>query len=89
MFDWDEANSQHLLRHGIEPGEAEEALLDPAGIGSSAHRLRGERRWAVLAATESVRVLVVIYTRRGEVIRVITAIDADPAERRRYRRRGK
>lgn len=89
MFDWDEANSQHLRSHGIEPSEAEEALLDPAGVGTSARRSQGEKRWAILAATEAGRVLVVIYTRRGRMIRVITAMNADPAERRRYRKRGK
>jgi hypothetical protein len=28
-FDWDEANTAHIARHGVRPEEAEEALTDP------------------------------------------------------------
>ncbi len=65
----------------------EEALLDPQRIGAAAYNVGQERRWAHLGATELGRILFVVFTRRGGRIRVITARDAERAERRRYRRR--
>jgi uncharacterized protein len=43
-----------------------------------------ERRFVTLAADPTGRVLVVVYTWRGENARVISARRATPAERRRY-----
>ena len=86
MFDWDRGNAGHIARHGVEPEEAEEALLDPRRIGLPAYSAPGERRFAALGATQTGRVLFVVFTRRGRTIRVISARDATPRERRRYRR---
>lgn len=52
MFDWDDANIEHLSRHGVEPKEAEEALLDPRRLGVPAYNVAGEKRQALLDATE-------------------------------------
>jgi uncharacterized DUF497 family protein len=87
LFEWDEGNRQHVGQRGVEPGEAEEGLLDPRRIGTAAYNLGEERRWAYLGATELGRVLFIVFARRGGRIRVVTARDAEPAERRRYRRR--
>lgn len=86
-FDWNEANIGHVTRHGVEPWEAEEGVLDPERVGASTRKTLVERRFAVVGATESGRVLFVVFTRRGERVRVITARDADDGEKRRYRRR--
>lgn len=89
MFDWDNGNVDHVRVHGIEPEEAEEALLDPRALGVGAYTARGERRQGALGSTESGRVLVVIFTERRGRPRVITARDASVTEKRRYHRRGK
>ena len=90
MFDWDEHNSDHLRERGIEPEEAEEAILDPDRIGAAAYNAGQERRWALLGATEAAgRILFVVYTRGRGRIRVITAREATVREKRRYRKRGK
>ncbi|CAN5893624.1 BrnT family toxin [soil metagenome] len=86
-FDWNEVNIGHVSRHGVEPWEVEEGVRDPERIGVSARKTLAERRFAVVGATESGRVLFVVFTRRGEIVRVITARDADDGEKRRYRRR--
>ena len=86
MFDWDDANVGHIAEHGIEPDEAEQALLDPHRRSATAYDTPTERRWAVIGATEARRILFVVYTRRGSAIRVVTARDALDRERRRYRR---
>ncbi len=86
MFEWDEANVGHIVRHGVEPWEAEEALLDAGRIGVAAYNARGERHWAALGATESGRVLFVVFTRRWDRVRVVKGRDATGKEKRRYRK---
>ena len=86
MFDWDDANVDHIARHGISPEEAEEALLDRRRVGSSAYNVPGERGSAVIGATDGGRILSVVFTRRHGVFRVVTALDANQSECRRYRR---
>jgi len=88
VFDWDEANVTHLLtRHGVSPEEAEETFADPRRQTISAYNVPAERRRGLLGATGGGRVLVLIYTIREDSVRIITARDADGAEKRRYRRR--
>ncbi len=55
-------------------------------MGVGAYNVEGERRWAVIGAAADGRVLFVVYTWRHGRIRVVTARDADLAQRRRYRR---
>ncbi len=86
-FDWEESNEDHVLAHGVEPGEVEEALLDPDGFGVNAYDIPREQREALVGATEEGRILLVVYTMRGEKIRPITTRDASEAQKRRYRRR--
>jgi uncharacterized DUF497 family protein len=74
------------LDHGVDPMEGEEALLDPYGAGADARNVAGERREALIGATEFGRILHVVYTLRGEKVRPITARAADETEKRRYRR---
>jgi uncharacterized DUF497 family protein len=88
LFDWDEDNAGYIGRHGITPDEAEDALLDPLRIGATAYSVNGERRSALIAATEDGRTLVVVTTRRRRRIRVVTAREASERERRHYRRQG-
>ncbi len=84
MFEWDAGNTDHLAVHRIDPEEAEEALLDRHQRPAQAYSTAGERRWAVLGATEARRVLFVVFTRRGRLVRVLSARDATVRERRRY-----
>jgi len=87
-FDWDAANEGHVLDHGVDPAEVEEAMLDANRLKDDARNVAGERREALIDATEEGRVLHVVYTRRGnegEKMRPITARAADEIEKRRYR----
>ncbi len=85
-FDWDEANTAHIARHGVRP---EEALANPRRLVLRIRSQAGEERWAALGATEAGRILFVVFTRRRGRVRVITARDATLGEKRRYRKRGK
>ena len=85
-FVWDDANLEHIARHSVEDVEAEEVLEDPGVRPFDAQNRRGEKRYGALGATEDGRILVVIYTLREGYIRVVTARDAEPKEKKRYRR---
>ncbi|MDF2718205.1 MAG: hypothetical protein K0R28_5130 [Paenibacillus sp.] len=86
LFIWDEENIQHIVRHNVEPFEAEDALMDPQRIKFSAH----SGNLGIIGSTEDGRRLVVIYIKKvmGK-IRVITARDATESEARAYRRRNR
>ncbi|MBI4504713.1 MAG: BrnT family toxin [Chloroflexi bacterium] len=84
---WDDENVEHVARHGVAPEEVEEALQDTRRIGAPTYHAAGELRWALIGATEAGRVLFIVYTRRSGTVRVVTARDAVPREKRRYHRR--
>jgi uncharacterized DUF497 family protein len=84
-FDWDEANTVHIARHGVRP---EEALADPRRLVLRIRSQRGKERWVALGATEGGWVLFLVFTRRRGRVRAITARDATLGEKRRYRKRG-
>ncbi len=87
MFDWDDANEGHIWeRHRVTRDEAEEALDDPGLITASAGGFRGERRFWALGRSAGGRVLLVVFVKRSAAVRVVTARDAEPDEKRRYRR---
>ena len=83
-FEWDEGNADHIALHGVTTAEAEDALLDTHRLGAGARNVRGERRHAMLGCTADGRLLYVVFTLRGRAIRVVTARNATPPERRRY-----
>jgi uncharacterized DUF497 family protein len=66
-----------------------EALIDPRRLVLRTRSQRGEERWAALGATEGGWVLFLVFARRRGRVRAITARDATPEEKRRYRKKGK
>jgi uncharacterized protein len=86
-FDWDAANVEKIDRdHGVQPEEAEEALSDPYLCFAPAYPgPGGEKRQGAIGATEDGRILFVVFTRRGQLLRVVTAYDAPPGYKQRYR----
>jgi uncharacterized DUF497 family protein len=86
-FQWDDDNVEHVDRHNVTPEEAEDALLDRRRIVTPGKSRRGEERWHALGTTQEGRILSVIFTPRGGMIRVITAYDATLREKRQYRAR--
>jgi uncharacterized DUF497 family protein len=76
LFDWDDANINHIAEHNVAPEEAEEVLLgDPLEMGFEKSDA-GEDRWSYVGETMRGRVLQVVITTRGERIRVVTAFKA-------------
>lgn len=85
MFDWDNANINHIAEHDVEPWEAEDAMLDPGRVSFPAH----SGRRGFIGKTEDGRYLVVIAEHDQQLWRVVTARDASPNEKKSYRRRQK
>jgi uncharacterized DUF497 family protein len=90
-FDWDEGNEGKNLKHGVADWEIEEALTDPSLVRVARSVVNGEIRFAILGrAGGSGRYLKIIYTvrtrGRTRLVRPISAVDMDPAERALYRR---
>ncbi len=85
-FHWDKTNISHLARHKVIPKEAEQALLnDPFDL--TYELVNGEERWTSIGHTDRFRVLIVVWTLRGdEDIRVVTAREANKRERTTYLR---
>ena len=74
-FDWDEDNLRHIAEHNVTAFEAEHVLENPT-LDIEYQDWHGEKRFAEVGITASCRVLVVISTWRGSLIRVVTACDA-------------
>ncbi len=73
FFDWDEANTNHIAKHGVEPYEAEEVVTnDPIDLSEGFRN--GEERSEQIGETNNGRILRVLTTLRNSKIRVITAI---------------
>jgi hypothetical protein len=77
-FDWDDANRDHLARHQVTPEEVEQAILDPHAIVLEIESTRDEERAKAVGITARGRVLAVVFTLRGEMIRPITAYAPSP-----------
>jgi len=85
-FEWDIGNSdKNLIKHGVTDWECEQVFFnEPLLIlGDPSHSIR-ERRWAAFGATDAGRPLVVVFTKRDNRIRVISARDMTRRERRFY-----
>ena len=76
----------HPPRHKITPKEAEEALTnDPFDVAYDV--IDGEERWSSIGHTDDLRVLLLVWTLRGDnAVRVITAREASKTARRTYLR---
>ena len=84
-FDWDDANIDHISLHGIDPEEAEDAVLDEYALDFPAHRgPNGQQRFGALGQAQTGRILVVILEERHTKVRVVTARIAKPEERSHY-----
>ena len=83
MFDWDEANLAHIARQGVTREEVEDAI-SIAPIDLMRQYYEDEDRFVQLGVTLAVRVLVVITTWRGDLIRVVPAYPAPALLQRQY-----
>ena len=83
-FDWDEANAEKLLRrHGVTPEECEE-VFERAPVLRAADFFHpgGEVRHYAIGRTAAGRALFVVFTVRRNLIRALSARNANRKERK-------
>jgi len=89
-FEWDsKKNLTNIRKHGVSFEEAQEVFDDPLHIAVLDHRFSYfEERWITIGRTEKRRLIVaahLYFDHEGEeVIRIISAREATPNERRQY-----
>jgi len=75
-FDWDADNVAHIARHGVQPADAEQALSNDPVTLHYAVTDSGEERWVGIGPTDARRLLVIVWTIRASLVRVVTAYPA-------------
>ena len=85
-FDWDAGNAGKVVsRHGVEPGECEQAFLsEPFLISYDEMHSKSEPRWRALGGTSAGRWLFIVFTVRNTLVRVLAARDMNRKERVHY-----
>lgn len=74
----------NLAKHKASFAHAEQALRDPSAVTIEDPDARGERRFVTLGMDALGRILVVVYTPRGDRIRSISARKASRGESGQY-----
>jgi uncharacterized protein len=84
QFEWDGAKERaNRKKHGLDFDTASKVFFDPYVIELDDHDVEDELRFNAIGMVDG-RVLVVTYTIRGAVIRIISARGAEPHEKRKY-----
>jgi uncharacterized DUF497 family protein len=82
-FEWDERkNLLNFDKHGIDFDDAREVFYGPIILRQSDRN--NEERWIAIGSLDD-RVITVVFTRRADVIRIISARRARENEEREYR----
>ena len=89
-FQWDRGNiDKNLIKHNIENWECEQVFFNrPLIVLDDPKHSVAEKRWAAFGKTDTDRFLIVIYTKRHNLIRVISARDMNKRERMFYDEKG-
>jgi uncharacterized DUF497 family protein len=85
-FQWDEGNEQkNYLKHGVTQAECEQVFFNaPLLVADDGAHSQDEVRYYALGQTDASRLLFVVFTVRGDALRVISARDMSGKEKRSY-----
>ncbi|WP_366931470.1 BrnT family toxin [Thiocapsa sp.] len=85
-FEWDESKARaNSKKHGVTFQEATEAFGDElSSVVSDPDHSQGEERFLLFGRSQGGECLVVSFTERAEVIRIISARRMTPTERKAY-----
>lgn len=84
-FEWDTGNREKNLKHGVHASECEQVFFnEPLLILDDAKQSVAEDRFAAFGQTDGGRKLVVVYTQRARLLRVISARDMNRKEKEFY-----
>ena len=85
--EWDPNKAKtNRADHGVTFSDAEAVLYDPNGITREDDRAEGGQRFVTVGLDALGRVVAVVYTYRGDTIRIISARKATRNEVRTYER---
>jgi uncharacterized protein len=89
QFEWDEDKAKtNDKKHGVAFKEASSVFADPlAAIFTDEDYSAEELRAIIVGHSEDGRLLLVSFTERGDAIRIISARQATPRERKNYEQR--
>ncbi len=89
-FQWDQGSiDKNLIKHKVENWECEQIFFNrPLLVLDDPQHSIPEKRWAAFGKTDAERFLVVIFTKRGDLIRVISARNMNKKERKFYDEKG-
>ncbi len=83
-YQWDTGKAQtNLQKHAIDFADAVVVLEDDSAI-TLKDDSSDEERFITIGMDALARVLVIVYTWRGDSIRLVSARKATPGERKRY-----
>jgi len=85
-FEWDAAKAaSNLSKHGVTYEEATTVFADPLEMTmADAVHSENESRFVSLGLSQQGRIVVVAYTEQVQRVRIISAREATPKERRQY-----
>lgn len=82
-YDWDDANIEHIAKHGVTPQEVEEACFNEPFI------LKARKtRYLVYGRSDNGRYLFMVTAHRAkEAARIVTARDMNASEHKLYNKK--
>ncbi len=84
LFEWDPRKaSSNRRKHGVAFADAATVLEDTQAL-TIADESSDEERWITIGMDALARILVVVYTWRGNKIRIISARQANAQEEKQY-----
>jgi uncharacterized protein len=84
-YEWDPAKAKaNARKHGVDFADAAIALSDDSAVTIPDPDSEDEERFVSLGVDPNDRVLVTVFTHRGEGIRIISSRKASKGERRQY-----
>jgi hypothetical protein len=85
-FEWDaQKAASNVAKHGVTFPEAMTVFGDPLELAiADPHHSEDESRFLSMGLSTTGRLLVVAYTERQGRVRIISAREATPKERRQY-----
>lgn len=83
--EWDPNKAAiNLQKHDVRFSDAESVLFDPNALSFEDTTAQGEQRFIVIGMDHLWRLLVVVYTDRGNCVRLISARSATRSEKQKY-----
>jgi uncharacterized DUF497 family protein len=85
-FQWDEGNAdKNWIKHRVSRTECEEVFFnEPLLVASDIGHSDIEPRFYALGQTDPGRLLFIVFTIRGELVRVVSARDMSKREKKEY-----